>query len=522
MVARVTAAGGRLTDQGRLLFPRALVEDVIAGARRDVTIHGRRPGLELEISDRRVFCGSGGASPNLVDLETGHYRDASLRDLYDAARLVDCLDNIHFFNRSLVARDVADPRDFDLNTLYAVLAGTAKPVGSSFSHPDHVADGMALLDLVAGGEGRFRERPFCTLLSCHVVPPLRFAEESCAALEAGVLGGMPVMLVAAGQAGATSPAPLAGSVAQSIAEVLAGLVFVYLIDPAVQCVLAPKPLVSDLRTGAMSGGSGEQAVLMAAAAQVANSYGLPSSAMAGMTDAKTADAQSGYEKSYCVTLAAQVGTNMISQSCGMHASLLGCALESYVIDNDMLGAIQRTVRGLEVDEESLSFETIREVVTGEGHFLGHEQTIAAMTRDYLYPEIGDRASPADWTDAGEQDMRARARARARDILASHFPDHVGRATDREIRRRFDIQLPEAAMREGAAMTLAARMTETRPLAEPYDHCRCACRGRDRSSLRDPGPRQRPGDRRAAGGRAGRCRPRRRGGPGGAGGSLAGG
>ena len=130
----------------------------------------------------------------------------------------------------------------------------------------------------------------------------------------------------------------------------------------------------------------------------------------------------------------------------MHASLLGCALESYVIDNDMLGAIQRTVRGLEVDEETLSFETIREVVTGEGHFLGHEQTIAAMTRDYLYPEVGDRASPADWTDAGALDMRARARARTKEILASHFPDHIDRACDAAIRRRFAIQLPETAMR----------------------------------------------------------------------------
>ena len=282
MIERVEAAGGRLTERGRLLFPRALVEDVIAGARREVTIHGRRPGLEIEISDRRVFCGSGGASPNLVDLEDGCYREATLRDLYDAARLVDCLDNIHFFNRSLVARDVADPREFDLNTLYAIVSGTAKPTGSSFSHPDHVADGIALLDLVAGGDGQYRKRPFCTLLSCHVVPPLRFAEEACAALEAGVRAGMPVMLVAAGQAGATSPAPLAGSVAQSVAEVLAGLVFVYLIDPEVQCIIAPKPLVSDLRTGAMSGGSGEQAVLMAACGPDGQRYyDLPSTGHCG-------------------------------------------------------------------------------------------------------------------------------------------------------------------------------------------------------------------------------------------------
>ncbi|MDX1576808.1 MAG: trimethylamine methyltransferase family protein, partial [Kiloniellales bacterium] len=337
MVERVVAAGGRLTETGRLLFPRALVEDTVAGARRSFVVHGQRPGLEMELGGTRVHVGSGGASPSIVDLETGAYRDATLRDLYDAARLADRLDNIHFFHRSLVARDVSDTRDFDINTAYAILAGTAKPLGTSFSQPAHVRDVVAMFDEAAGGEGRFRRRPFCTLLSCHVVPPLRFAEEACAALEEGVRLGMPVMLISAGQAGATSPAALAGSVVQAVAEVLAGLVFVRLIDPEVKCVLAPKPLVSDLRTGAMSGGSGEQAVLMAAAAQMANFYGLPSSVMAGMTDAKIADAQHGYEKGHSVALAAHAGTNVISQSCGMEASLLGLSLEGYVIDNDMLG-----------------------------------------------------------------------------------------------------------------------------------------------------------------------------------------
>ena len=197
MVERVLEAGGRLTETGRLLFPRGLVEDTVAGARHSFVVHGRRPGLEMELGGTRVHTGSGGASPNIVDLETGAYRDATLKDLYDAARLADSLDNIHFFHRSLVARDVSDTRDFDVNTAYAILAGTAKPLGTSFSQPAHVRDVVAMFDQAAGGAGRFRARPFCTLLSCHVVPPLRFAEEACAALEEGVRLGMPVMLISA-------------------------------------------------------------------------------------------------------------------------------------------------------------------------------------------------------------------------------------------------------------------------------------------------------------------------------------
>ena len=293
MVRRVTEHGGRLTGDGRLLFPRALVEDVIAGSRRDVVLHGQRPGLELDVSGARVHFGSGGASPSLVDLETGLYRDATTRDLYDAARLVDTLDHIHLFSRSLVARDAPSPLALDVNTTYACLAGTAKHVCVSASAPEHVAVIADICHVVAGGEREFRARPFVTIMVCHVVPPMRFAEEACETVEQAVRAGFPVQLISAGQAGATSPASIAGSLVQAVAETLAGLVHARLVDPAAQAIFAPKPLVADLRAGAMCGGGGEQAILMAGAAQMGRFYDLPTSSIAGITDAKIDDAQHG-------------------------------------------------------------------------------------------------------------------------------------------------------------------------------------------------------------------------------------
>jgi trimethylamine--corrinoid protein Co-methyltransferase len=445
MIELVTANGGSLTDQGRLLFPRALVEDVIANCRKAFVLHGRAPGLDLEVSGSRVHVGTGGASPNMIDLETGLYRGATLKDLYDAARLVDRLDNIHFFNRSLVARDCPDARSLDVNTAYVSIAGTTKHIGMSFFQPEHVVEITRLFDWLAGGEGEFRKKPFCTLLCCHVVPPMRFAEDSCAALEAGVRLGYPVQLISAGQAGATSPATLAGSVVQAVAESLAGIVFCYLIDPDAKVIFSPKALVSDLRTGSMSGGSGEQGVLMAANAQMGRFYGMVTSSMAGMTDAKTPDAQHGYEKCHGLSLAAHAGANIITQGCGLQASLLGAAFESYVIDNDMIASVLRGVRGIEVDDETLSADVIEAVVTGEGHYLGQAQTLARMKTDYVYPEVADRQSPNDWKDAGSLDIRERARIKAREILASHFPNSLSRELDDRIRAEFDILLPRSAM-----------------------------------------------------------------------------
>ena len=270
MVEHVVAKGGRLTPDGRLLFPKALVEDVIAGARRDIVLHGRRPGLEIEPVGDRVYVGSGGAAPSIVDLETGRYRPATARDLYDAARLVDTLDNIHLFSRSLVARDARDPHQLDVNTAYACLAGTAKHVCVSASDPNNVRAIAEVCATVAGDWARFVEAPFLTIMVCHVVPPMRFAE------------------------------------------------------------------------------------------------------------------------------------------------------------------------------------VIAEVSRGEGHYLGHPQTLARMERDYVYPSVADRRTPTAWEESGGEGMRARARRRAREVLAEHFPRHIDDACDAMLRDVHDILIPRESMRAGEA------------------------------------------------------------------------
>ncbi len=306
-----------------------------------------------------------------------------------------------------------------------------------------------MLHLVAGGEAAWRARPFVSMSCCFVVPPLKFAADACRCLEAAVRAGMPVLLLAAGQAGATSPAALAGAVVQEVAEVLAGLVYVNLLSPGHPAIFGPWPFVSDLRTGAMSGGSGEQALSTAACAQMGQFYDLPTGIPAGMTDAKLPDAQAGYEKGTTNLLAAQAGGHLIYESAGMHASLLGCCFESFVIDNDMLGAILRTVRGIEVTEDSLSLAAMREVcMGGPNHFLGHGQTLELMQAEYLYPEIACRRSPKEWLESGRADVLDHARKRLAAILGAHYPSYIPPAVDRQLRERFPIRLPQAAMRPG--------------------------------------------------------------------------
>ena len=142
---------------------------------------------------------------------SGNIVSRQSQDLYDAARIVDQMEHIHFFQRSMVLRDIEDPAEMDFNTCYAAIAGTRKHVGTSFVDPAHVHQTVDMLEMVAGGEEAWRARPFVSCSCCFVVPPMRFAEDACRVLEACVERGMPILLLAAGQAGATSPASLAGS-----------------------------------------------------------------------------------------------------------------------------------------------------------------------------------------------------------------------------------------------------------------------------------------------------------------------
>jgi len=148
----------------------------------------------------------------------------------------------------------------------------------------------------------------------------------------------------------------------------------------------------------------------------------------------------GMEKALSSLAAGLAGSNMIYESAGMMASLLGASFEAFVLDNEMLSHIHRTIRGIEVNDETLSIEAIEQAVYGEGHFLGGDDTIAAMQRDYFYPILADRNDPDTWAEAGADDIWAKAREQARHILASHHPDYLSRQADDWIRDRFHILL----------------------------------------------------------------------------------
>ncbi len=445
-IKAMTAYGAVYNEEdGRLRFPRAVVEKALKDANRNLTLHGRDPKHDLHPGGHRVHYGTAGAAVHIANIETGEYDESTLADLYSAAKITDHLDNVHFFQRCMVARDLTDNREMDINTLYASIMGTTKHIGTSFTEEVFAAECIEMLHTIAGGEEAWRARPFVSNSNCFVVPPLKFATESCEVMETCIRAGMPVLLLSAGQAGATAPAPLAATVAQAVAECLAGLVYVQSIKPGAPAIFGTWPFVSDLRTGAMCGGSGEQALLTSACAQMGRHYDLPTGAAGGMADAKFPDAQSGAEHGVTSVMAGLAGLNMVYESAGMYASLLGFSLEGLILDNDMLGQCLRCVRGIEVTDENLDIGRIKDVcIGGPGHYLGSDQTLSMMQTEYFYPDMSDRSSPKEWLELGKPDLIKNAIAKKYEILG--MPDRAALSPeiDAAVRERFPIRLPVPA------------------------------------------------------------------------------
>ncbi len=454
-------AGCRIdSDRNRVYIDARMIDEALALTPSEVLFAGRTTAHDLNLGGGRVYMGSGGQAVNVLDLN-GQVRESRLADNYHLGRLVDRLDHIHFFCRPVVSRDI-DTDIIDINQFYASLAATEKHVMANAYVADQVPDLRRLGEILSGGPEALSERPIMSFTNCWTVSPLRYATETVEILDEIVRHGFPVVISSAPQAGATSPAALAGTLVQITAEQLSGFVYVNLISPGHPLVMGCVPAHVDLRTGAYTCGSGEFALMNAACAQIAQHLDVPLYNSSGIPDAKIPDGQAGAEKGITNLAAALAGSNFIHHSSCFLESLLTVAYEQFVIDNDINGAVMRMVRGIEVDEASLSVDVIDDVCIGEGHYLGHAQTLALMNSEYLYPTIMDRDSRDDWEARGSPDIRQTARARAREILAEHWPQIIPPEIDADLRSRFDIRLPVEEMRPRAA---AASRPRPAPRAE---------------------------------------------------------
>ena len=426
-------------ERTRVFFPADLIDVQAARAPKRVTLFSRDGRNDLDLAQHRVYLGTGGAAIKILDIDTGKARATTLNDLYQLARLVDALDNIHFFLRPCIPTDIPE-NEYDVNTFYTCLKATGKHVMAGVNDVAGFHKALDIAAMVAGDLEKLKHKPFISIITSFAISPLKLCSQSTLIMQEAVRNRIPVALSSAPMAGSTSPLTMAGTLAQLHAEQLAGIAICQLTNPGAPILYGGIPGMANLNNFGYLGGAVECGMMNAAIHQMADHIQVPNYNSAGLSDAKVPDAQAGWEKALTVLLAAMGGSNYIHHAAGMLESMLTVAYEQFVIDDEIIGMCCKVLRGIQVDPEHLALETIDQVGPG-GNFIASDHTFAHMRKEYFAGNgITDRKIRDDWEQEGSQDARARGREIARAILAQDEKSYIPADVAQAIRKKYNIVL----------------------------------------------------------------------------------
>ena len=433
---------GAVVDRkiNRIYFPRDLIIEQAANAPARVILYSRDGRNDLDLAENRVHLGTGGAAIKILDLETEDPRPSTLNDLYQLGRLVDRLDNIHFFLRPCIPTDIPES-EYDVNTYYACLKSTAKHVMSGVNDVSELHHVIDLAAMIAGGKDQLQARPFVSVITSFAISPLKLCTQSTLIMQEAIRNRIPVALSAAPMSGATSPITMAGTLAQLHAEQLAGICICQLTNPGAPLLYGGIPGRANLVSMGYLGGAVECGMMNAAIHQLSNHIQVPNYNSSGLTDSKIPDAQAGWEKATTTLLAAMGGSNFVHHAAGMLESMLTVAYEQYVIDDEIIGMCGKVLQGIDVDPERLALDVIEAVGPG-GSFMISDHTLDHLRSEY-YPgnRVTDQQNRELWENDGALDARTRGRQIAKKILAEAEKSYITPELDQVIRKQFNILLP---------------------------------------------------------------------------------
>ncbi len=427
----------------RVRIPARLVERSLTSAPSTVCLYGRDFGYDLTLEDAKVHMGTGGAAVRVIAPDTDEVRPGTLADIANLARLVDGLENVHFFIRPCAAQDVP-AEELAVNEFYASLANTGKHVMGAGYTLQGTHDVLDMAARIAGGEEVLRQRPFISFIASWMISPLTFDTETTRVLMELVRRRIPVALSAAPMAGATSPLTMSGTLTQLHAEELSGLVLSQLICPGAPVLYGGIPGMADMHDLSYRAGGVEFGLMNAAISQLAAYLGVPNYCSAGITEAKIPSIQAIYEKTFSICQVALAGGNYIHHAAGVLDSIMTVDYGQFVIDNEIIGMAMKMLRGIDVDEEHLAIDEIREVGPG-GNFLSLEHTVRHLRHEYFEPMLAsrqERSGMAATPDDRHRDILQNARRRAEEIIEQAQPPRIPPEIDRDIRDRFEILCPE--------------------------------------------------------------------------------
>lgn len=421
-------AGAEIASE-RVRFEPGLVRSLCSSAPSRFTQHARNPARSVEIGGDYIVFAPAYGSPFVYD-RAGGRRYGTLADFENFVKLAYLSPAIHHSGGT-----VCEPVDVVVNKrhldmVYAHLRWSDKALMGSVTAPERAEDSIEMCRIVFGAE--FVDRNCVILGNINVNSPLVYDQTMTRSLRAYAAANQAAVVVPFILGGAMGPVTTAGAIAQAHAETLVGVALTQLQRKGAPAIYGNFLSSMALRSGAPTFGTPEPAIGSLVVGQLARRAGLPLRCSGAFTASKIPDGQAMTESAISMQAAILCGANFILHAAGWLESGLAMGYEKFVMDVDLLSALQVYVKGLPLSDEDLALDAFREVGPGN-HFFGCAHTLRHYETAFWDSALADNNSFEQWRDAGSKSADQRAEERVRLLLSGYQPPPIDTAVDDALR-----------------------------------------------------------------------------------------
>ncbi len=425
----VLADRGADVDGDRVRFAPELVDELIATAPSQFTLHARNPDRDVVIGGDRICYTSVASPPNVADLAGGR-RVGNLADFGNLIRLGHMLNAVHFWGGYPVEPVDLHSSVRHLHATNELLTLSDKAVHAYSLGAQRNLDCLEMVRIARGvDEARlFAEPSICSVINSS--SPLRFDRPMLQGILEYSARNQVIIVTPFTLAGAMAPITVAGALVEQNAEALAGVALTQAVRAGAPVVYGGFTSNVDMQSGAPAFGTPEFMKAALVGGQLARRYGLPYRS-SNVSASNAVDTQAGYESVFSLWGAVLGGANIVFHGAGWMEGGLQASFEKMVIDADLLQMVSAWLEPLVVDDETLAVDAIREVGPG-GHFFGVAHTQDRFRDAFYRPLVSDWRNYESWEEAGSPDAAHRASELATRLIAAHEPPPMDGSARQEL------------------------------------------------------------------------------------------
>ncbi|MFK7940988.1 MAG: trimethylamine methyltransferase family protein [Roseovarius sp.] len=404
--------GCKLGDDGYLRMPPDLVERALETVPKQIRLYDLNGNLRVDTSSAITSYCPGHNCVRILDRTTGELRQCTLNDIRETAIVCESLPNISM-SCSLGYPSDIPAEDEAVQTVKTLYEHCTKPA-AILAHDEHIQTRIIthLSDLV-GGTGNLADKPIALELM-GPISPLRLPEDFCERVINAARHHLPIVCYPATFPGMSSPISVAGAIAQSSAEAIAGIVIHQLTEPGAPILSGSAVLPMDMRQADLAYGSPEYMLNGLGAADYFHSIGVPSWIGAGCSDSHDFDAQAAAEAGANMAIAALASTPFVHNLGFLSGGRTG-SLEMLVLCDELVGWTNQMAAGCTVDADTLAYDVVKRAAP-DNAFLTDQHTQDRYLKENWYPALLERSDADAWLETGSVDLRGRIRLKLAALL----------------------------------------------------------------------------------------------------------